>query len=186
MHGHFRRRNLPHWHVSGATYFVTACLAGSLPARGTLAVARRQNTAGTFRAFDACLDAAAAVRWLVDPRLAAVVDEAVRYQDGRTCRVIAHVIMPSHCHVVFDTSMSVDAAPAALEQIMGQFKRHTARACNRILGRTGSFWQAESYDRVVRDADELERVVRYVENNPVKAGLCERPERWRWSSAYVP
>jgi hypothetical protein len=36
MKEHFRRRHLPHWDVPGATYFVTACLAGSIPAQGVL------------------------------------------------------------------------------------------------------------------------------------------------------
>ena len=63
-------------------------------------------------------------------------------------------------------------------------KGSTAREANRVLGRTGErFWQAESYDHWVRDDHELERIVAYIENNPVKAGLVARPEEYRWSSA---
>jgi REP element-mobilizing transposase RayT len=47
----------------------------------------------------------------------------------------------------------------------------------------GAFWQNESYDRVVRDSQEFEQFVNYVEFNPVKAGLCRRPEEWEFSSA---
>ena len=47
-----------------------------------------------------------------------------------------------------------------------------------------SFWQRESYDHVIRDGEEMVRLNAYVEWNPVKAGLCETPEEWKWSSAF--
>ena len=102
--------------------------------------------------------------------------------------MVAHVIMPSHCHVVIDTSGygGGQRDGSSRESIMHSIKRHSAQECNRLLGRCGAFWQPESYDRVVRDPEELERIVSYVEWNPVKAGLCERPEMWRFSSAFRP
>src|ERR1022692_1789959 len=55
----------------------------------------------------------------------------------------------------------------------------------RIMGRTGSpFWQDESYDHWVRGPEELAKIVRYIEENPVAAGLVSRGEDWRWSSAF--
>jgi len=61
---------------------------------------------------------------------------------------------------------------------------YTRRQANAILGRTGRpFWQDESFDHWVRGPEELEKIVRYIEENPVAAGLVERAERWRWSSA---
>jgi len=63
-------------------------------------------------------------------------------------------------------------------------KGYTAREANRILGRTGQhFWQEESFDHWSRDEDEFFRIIAYIENNPVKAGLVTRPEDWQWSSA---
>ena len=50
-------------------------------------------------------------------------------------------------------------------------------------GATGPFWQRESYDHWVHDLDELERIIAYVEANPVKAGLIKAPEDWPFSSA---
>ena len=44
----------------------------------------------------------------------------------------------------------------------------------------GSFWQAESYDHVVRNG-ELERIISYVLENPVKAGLVEDWEQWPYT-----
>lgn len=65
-------------------------------------------------------------------------------------------------------------------------KGNTAREANRVLGRTGEpFWQKESYDHWVRDPAELERIRRYVEHNPVKAGLVREEGEFPWSSAGV-
>jgi REP element-mobilizing transposase RayT len=50
-------------------------------------------------------------------------------------------------------------------------------------GRSGGFWARDYFDRYIRDDAHLAAVVRYVETNPVKAGLVERPEDWPWGSA---
>jgi REP element-mobilizing transposase RayT len=66
---------------------------------------------------------------------------------------------------------------------MKSIKGYSARRCNELLGSTGQFWQDESYDHLVRHDDELLRLIDYIENNPVKAGLIARREDWKWSSA---
>ena len=66
-------------------------------------------------------------------------------------------------------------------KILQDLKRFTARECNKVLNRSGAFWQHESYDHVIRDYDELQRIVEYVLNNPVKAGFCEKWEDWKWN-----
>jgi type I restriction enzyme R subunit/putative DNA methylase len=92
----------------------------------------------------------------------------------------AYVIMSNHGHVLLLPRVS----PSRLLQSL---KGATARESNRILGRTGeTFWQAESYDHWVRDETERQRIVAYIENNPVKAGLVKRAEDHRWSSASEP
>ena len=64
--------------------------------------------------------------------------------------------------------------------IMQRLKSFTARKANRILGRQGSFWQDESCDHVVRDDGELGRIVEYILQNPVKAGLVSDWQEWQW------
>jgi len=71
------------------------------------------------------------------------------------------------------------------ERIQHAFNRHTASKCNELLGSTGQFWQHESYDHWVRDAAELERIISYIEANPVKAQLVASPEEFVFSSAYA-
>jgi len=81
-------------------------------------------------------------------------------------------------------------APAAdagenheLSGILQSLKSYTANEANKLIGRKGQFWQKESFDRWIRDAEHFVKVVAYIENNPVKARLCKRAEDWRFSSA---
>src|SRR2546421_555517 len=71
-------------------------------------------------------------------------------------------------------------ARSPLAEIMHSLKSYTAHEANKLLGRSGQFWQHESYDHWVRDDDELERVVAYINANPVAAGLVARAEDWYW------
>ena len=50
-----------------------------------------------------------------------------------------------------------------------------------MLGRNGRFWQEESYDHIIRDEAELNRIRQYILYNPVKAGLVDNPEDWPWN-----
>jgi hypothetical protein len=68
--------------------------------------------------------------------------------------------------------------------ILMWIKGSTARSANLQLVRTASaFWQAESYDHWVRNTNEMEKTVRYIETSPVRAGLAAIPDDWIWSSA---
>lgn len=60
-----------------------------------------------------------------------------------------------------------------LSKIMHSLKSYTANEANRFLGRTGPFWQRESYDHLVRDDRELVRIAEYIAHNPVKAKLVK-------------
>ena len=67
---------------------------------------------------------------------------------------------------------------------LGPLKGFTAYRANQILSRSGHpFWQDESYDHLVRNDEEFRRIHRYIENNPVKAGLVAAPEDYPWPSA---
>ncbi len=136
------------------------------------------------------MDACRGVRWLTDRRLAGVVKSAMLHGAGLKYELVAYVVMPNHVHWVFRPLQAGVYATengkwrSAREAIMHSFRRHTALACNRLLGRSGKFWQHECHDHVVRNGDELIRIVRYIEANPVRAGLCRRAEEWEFSSAW--
>ena len=71
------------------------------------------------------------------------------------------------------------------ESISHSIQSYTANQCNRLLGKTGSFWQIETFDHYARDEAEVFRIIHYIEQNPVVAGLVSRPEDYRWSSAHL-
>jgi type I restriction enzyme R subunit len=208
----FRRRHLPHWDVPGATYFITTCLWGSIPAQGLLDLERYEASLDNrlrpanlseqvwvmnrwkllFARMDQWLDRSPAVRQLVHAGLARIIETSFYHFAGHRYDLLAYVVMPSHVHWVFTPRESWvnqlglavnDRSPR--ERIMHSFKRFTGRECNKQLRTQGAFWQPESFDHWVRDTDELERIIHYVEWNPVKAGLTIRPEQWEFSSAYA-
>ena len=117
--------------------------------------------------------------WLrMEPIAALVVDAIFFGQDELGhYEVGAFVVMPNHVHLLLTPMTPV-------EKLTRRLKGYTARQANRILGRTGeAFWQAESYDHWVGSEEEWLRITRYIENNPVAAGLAAKPEDYPWSSA---
>jgi putative transposase len=68
-----------------------------------------------------------------------------------------------------------------LTSVLASFKRYTALRANRILGRSGPFWQDESYDHLIRDSEEFEHAVWYILMNPVRARLCDHWQDWPWT-----
>jgi putative transposase len=176
---HYERR-LPHWDVVGHPLFVTFRLHGSLPANRVFPP--EEVTAGkAFVAMDRLLDrAATGPRFLQRPEIAALVVAALRDGERRFCRYELHsfVVMPNHVHFLATPRVT---APKWLAPLKGS----TAYQANRILGKTGSpFWQDESYDHLVRSQDEMGRIQKYIEQNPVSAGLAGAAEDFPWSSAH--
>ena len=68
--------------------------------------------------------------------------------------------------------------------IIQRFKSFTSHEANKILQKSGRFWQVDYFDRYIRDYEHFEKTVNYIENNPVKAGLCEKRRDWKYSSAW--
>ena len=85
--------------------------------------------------------------------------------------------MPNHVHVLLTPTVDHD-----LSSIVHSWKSYTAKEANRILGRTGMFWQPDYLDRFMRDERHFAAVVADIEENPVKAGLCATSEEWPFGS----
>ena len=183
----FYTRRLPHWFPEDAAVFVTWRLAGSMPfhaeASGASVADDKKRSSAPLDSFlhqEEGLDCPhCGPVWLQDSRVATVIVDALRY--GASVRRFYHlhawVIMPNHVHVIFQPL-------AEMSKVMRWLKGRTARLSNRILGRTGTtFWQDESFDHWIRSPEELQDLIAYIENNPVKAGLVDVPRQWRWSSA---
>ena len=200
--GFHARGGLPHLKREGGTYFVTFRLAGTLPQaelvrfkaereailQSALAAKRPltwKEQEELFRWYsarvDKHLDAGHGECWLQMPEIARLVAAAMQFHQGLRFDLPAWCVMPNHVHVVVRP-----LAGWTLSQILKSWKGFTGRAANERLERTGRpFWQTESYDHLIRDENDLRRCCHYTVMNPVNAGLCVRPEAWRWSSAYV-
>lgn len=174
----FYRRRLPHLSEIGQQIFLTWRLQGSLPTRRffpTTLTSGRQ-----FAALDRLLEETRSGPFYL--RLAVVAEMVVRaiyYNANVLSQYALHafVVMPNHVHLLLTPVIPMPKLTKSLKGI-------TAKRANLILGLTGtSFWQEESYDHLVRSDREFEQIRRYIENNPVRAGLAQEACMYRWSSA---
>ena len=193
------RGYLPHVKREGASYFVTFRLVDSLPQEVLLEfkrqqaekvralkritpAAREEIDRELQRQIERYLDRGIGESHLKRPEIARMVVEALLYFHEKQYVLDEWVVMPNHVHLILWPMPNF-----TLSEILKRRKRHTARQANLILGRTGeTFWQHESYDHWIRNDEEKSRIRRYIRNNPVTAKLCQSPEEWTWSSAYLP
>lgn len=158
--------------------FLTWRLYGSLPKGRAYPFAADSGPA--FLAMDRLLDdAKTGPLYLRDAGIARMVVDAMHFQERTLAQFELHhyVVMANHVHLLITPRVE-------LSKVTHTLKRFTAREANRLLGLVGHpFWQDESYDRIVRDGEEFQRIARYIENNPVKAGVVASPEEFPWSSA---
>jgi REP element-mobilizing transposase RayT len=130
------------------------------------AVIERQLNAG----FGAC--------WLRNPEIAALVETALLRFDGSGYRLLCWTLMPNHVHLLVETWPD-----PALFRVGQGWKGPSAVAANRQLGRTGAFWARDYFDRYIRDDAHIAAAIRYIGQNPGKAGLVDQAEDWPFGSA---
>jgi REP element-mobilizing transposase RayT len=134
-----------------------------------------------FAALDRLLDETrSGPFYLRQPAIAEMVVNAIRYN----AEVLGHykphafVVMPNHVHLLLTPAV-------ALPQLTKSLKGITAKRANVLLVVTGQpFWQEESYDHLIRKEHEFQSIRRYIEQNPVRAGLVPEASQYRWSSAF--
>ena len=184
--GWHSRGYLPHFDGGGIAQFVTFRLEDSLPVslleswEAELAHwPKRSRKAERCSRIEAFLDKGWGECWLRDPRIASLVRKALLFFHRRRYTLHAWAIMPNHVHVLCtpDPAWSVSS-------VLHSWKSYTAKCANRILGRRGEFWQADYFDRYVRDDGHFFSVLDYIESNPVRGGLCTKNEAWVYGSAF--
>jgi putative DNA methylase len=159
--------------------FLTWRLYGSLPPHRPFA-STSLTSGKAFDAMDRLLDETRnSASYLGQPDVAGMVVEALRYNASVLGHYDIHafVVMPNHVHLL--------ATPAVpLSRLTRSLKGITAKRGNELMGLTGQpFWQDESFDHVVRNDREFEKIRVYIEENPVRAGLVRTAGEYRWSSA---
>ena len=207
---YYYKRNLPHFVVQGYSYFVTARLANSLPANiinklreeyksNVKVITSYRNKKKKrekyeqlkwtyFKKFDIMLEKSEkSPHWLKNTAIAKIVKESLHYRDGKDWNLIAYTIMSNHIHMVFWPYFEKIRKESSyknyypLGSIMGSFKKYTGARANKLLNRTGAFWQAENYNHIIRNYEELHKIVQYVLNNPVQAGYTDTLDKYRWN-----
>ncbi|MCB0531331.1 MAG: transposase [Lewinellaceae bacterium] len=196
----FYERNLPHWQPPGATLFLTYRLQGSIPMPVLNQIreyAAQCTSAAYARLFGVDLDRELyAIQrrwfgqydtalhntpngpyWLAEKSNALIVAESIHWCAARYFELFAYCIMSNHVHLLIKHHIG---APQ-LRDIMKSHKGYTGLHCNKAIGRNGKYWQEETYDHVVRNDTEFERIRTYILQNPVKAGLVKRWEDWPWT-----
>jgi adenine-specific DNA methylase/REP element-mobilizing transposase RayT len=183
------RGYLPHLDQPGLVQYITFRLYDSVPAHVVESWRNELQCTSSLPATDSRMvelrrriaefeDAGHGACYLRDERIATLVQDALLQFDGERYRLIEWVIMPNHVHVL------IEVLPGnRLSDVVHSWKSFTAKEANRILGRSGEFWMPDYFDRFIRDEKHLAAVREYIRNNPVKAGLVEKPEDWKWSSA---
>jgi REP element-mobilizing transposase RayT len=127
--------------------------------------------------------------WLRQPAIAEAVIARMREFDGTIYRLEAFCIMSNHVHALFDFGIQMPedgsdpeiSAYIQLEKAMQLIKGGSARTCNLLLSRNGSFWERPNFDRYIRNEKHYNNVINYIANNPVKAGLCEHWEDYPYT-----
>jgi len=191
------RGYLPHWEGGGRIYFVTFRLVDSLPKNVLREIAAERTeipkrakqmgrklswgegkklSAVYSRKIGKYLDAGSGKCILREPGIARIVRDALWHFNGERYELIAWCIMPNHVHVVFRST-----GDWKLERILHTWKSYSTNHIQREQFHQGAVWQREYYDHLVRYPGELVRVVRYVAENPIRAG----PKNWPWVQVFL-
>ncbi|HUR97546.1 MAG TPA: transposase [Pyrinomonadaceae bacterium] len=178
-YGWYGRGYLPHFDGPERTQFLTFRLFDSMPAALLQRWQRESCSDIEFRKqVEKYLDAGYGSNWLRRSDVASLICNSLQFHHQTKYDLDSWVIMPNHVHVLL-----TPLAGFHLDQIEHSIKSYTAKEANKVLHRTGQFWAVECFDRYIRGRRHFNAVIRYIENNPVKARLCRRPEDWPFSSA---
>ena len=178
---YYYKRKLPHWQPPESEFFITYRLAGSLPVSRIQMLKKKykdQSEEAYFGEFDRELEKNLnEPHWLKNEQVAKTVLDSLLFNHNKHYDLSCACIMSNHVHAVLRTLK--DSPP--LNVIMQNHKKFTAVHCNRILKRTGQFWEEESFDRLIRNERHFHNSINYCLMNPVKAGLVMKWSDWKWN-----
>ena len=150
------RRNLPHFEIPGSVYFITF------------------STIDRLTLSDSAKD---------------IVLSSFHFHNGKKYVLYACVVMDDHAHCILQPMEIINKTQArrpvppeyySLSQITHSIKSYSANRIQKLLNIKGNIWQDENYDRIIRDENKYLGKMYYIVNNPLKPGLVEKPEDYRW------
>jgi REP element-mobilizing transposase RayT len=178
--GWHERGYLPHRDSPGLTQFLTYHLVDAFPAERLqewAALLKIDEEPERRKQLENYLDRGRGECWLRQRLIADLCEATLLHFNEQRYVLKAWCLMPNHVHVL------VEITTMPMAEFVKGWKGCSARDCNKILGRRGAFWADDYWDTYMRDAEQERRTVRYIENNPVKAGQVHSSKEWRWSSA---
>jgi putative transposase len=108
-----------------------------------------------------------------------IVIDVLCFWEGKRLENYALCVMPNHVHWVFKTfEHDENGKPVYLQDILQSVKRFSSNKLNKLVDKTGTVWQSESFDTTIRDNVHLQRAIDYTLNNPVAAGLVQNWQDW--------
>jgi 1-hydroxy-2-methyl-2-(E)-butenyl 4-diphosphate synthase len=197
---------LPHWKIDGGIYAVTFRLADSLPTEvlnryreARDLISEKIEILSKLDSSRSQLDDLLSLREelnhletsIIEPALnqghgtclfkneqnAELLANALKHFDGTRYDLLAWCIMPNHVHVIHKPAKGEE-----LDKILHSWKSYTSHEINKLNGTSGSIWQKESYDHLIRDGKDLRNQIDYILNNPTKAGYTN----WLWTGCAYP
>lgn len=186
MKGWYSRGYLPHFDGGEILQFITLHLKDALPmqviSRWKMELVQEKDDDRKrilFLRSEKYLDSGYGECFLKIDAVAELVKDSLLHFDGSKYKLISWVIMPNHLHLLLKPLNG-----NSLTGIMHSLKSFTSQKANKLLNRNGKFWQEDYFDRYIRDYKHFEKTLNYIAMNPVKAGLCENPIDWKFSSAF--
>jgi REP element-mobilizing transposase RayT len=127
-------------------------------------------------------------RWILPERVRSIVLGCCLHDNGERFDLRVAVVMPDHVHMIFTPLLNQQALEIySLAEIMEAVKGASAHKVNKMLGRKGRVWQAESFDHVIRSSENLDAKIEYLLQNPARLGLVQEwsDYPWLWKKAFV-
>ncbi len=178
------RNRLPHWDQADAAYFITFHLGDSLPVKTRREWRERRRQwlianpkpwneiqGDEFREYfgnvdQRLLDQGCGSCFLKSLETRSLLEYELMKGNGSAFAHYSWVIMPNHVHIL--TRIYEDSR---LSKTIQFWKGASSRSINKRLGRSGKFWEDLYMDTIIRDYSHFTNCLRYIRNNPVKAGL---------------
>ena len=198
--GWHERGYLPHCDFPGLVQFVTFRLVDSMPAsrRGEWEhLLKIEDDREKRTKLEQYLDRGIGECHLRDPHIARIAEDAMLHLNNERYELFAWCVMPNHVHalvhvwqmalwkMVQNWKVRVEnlTRRAMLAERRAPSRQVSAADTNEPRRCSALQWQREYWDTFMRDEEQEQKAVRYVESNPLKAKLCQHPEAWPFSSA---
>ena len=105
-------------------------------------------------------------------------ENLIYFKQELKCKIYSYCLMTNHIHLLIDPG----ANPESLSLLMKHVAGRQTRYVNKLEKRTGSLWEGRYKSSIISQKEYLAACCRYIELNPLRAGMVTTPEEYQWSS----